>query len=127
MLQRFGLALILICAGVSVTDAASAGLVLELGAPDRDFEQRHVTYDCGEETTLSATYLNAEPDFLALLTPPEEGDPMVFVAVVSASGVRYAASHWVWWTDGPEASLYDVTLGEDADPVLTCSEINNTP
>lgn len=52
---------------------------------------------------------------------------MIFAAVISGYGARYAAGKWIWWTKGAEANLYDATLAEDAEPVLTCSEINYIP
>jgi membrane-bound inhibitor of C-type lysozyme len=117
-------------AALALTTAASHGvestLQLQLSA-DGDFERRTIQYDCGNDTLVAATYINAAPNFLALVTVPEETQPLVFASVVSASGARYASGTWVWWTQGPDASLYDATLGEDAEPVLTCAEISNTP
>jgi membrane-bound inhibitor of C-type lysozyme len=52
---------------------------------------------------------------------------LLFVSTIGASGVRYVAGQWVWWSDGLDASLYDATAGDDAPAVLTCSEIINTP
>jgi membrane-bound inhibitor of C-type lysozyme len=106
--------------------AAQSSLNLELSTA-ADFERRTVSYDCGTEVPLTVVYLNVAPNFLALLTPPETSDMLVLSAVVSGSGARYAAANWVWWNAGPEGSLYDVTLGEDAEPVLTCAEFNNIP
>lgn len=106
--------------------AAQSSLQIELTTPG-DFERRVITYDCGTETPLSVTYLNAAPNFLALVPVADEPDPLLFAAVMSASGARYAAGQWIWWNKGVDASLYDATLGEDAEAVLTCTEINNTP
>lgn len=106
--------------------AVEATLQLQLST-DQDFERRAVTYDCGAETSMQVIYLNAVPNFLAVVPIAEEPQPLVFVSVVSASGVRYVSGRWVWWTKGPEASLYDATLGEGAEPQLTCSEFNDTP
>ena len=47
--------------------------------------------------------------------------------MISASGARYAAANYVWWTRGPDAELYDLTLGEDSAPILTCAEHIQTP
>lgn len=116
-------ALLLLCAPAA---AAQSSLQIELGSGG-DFERRVVTYDCAAEAPLVVTYLNAAPNFLALVPVAGEVEELVFAAVISASGVRYAAGQWIWWTEGAEASLYDATLGEDADAVLTCTEINNTP
>lgn len=106
--------------------AVETSVQIELST-ETDFERRVMVYDCAAGEPLTVTYINAAPNFLALLPVPEEPDPLVFASVISASGARYAAGHWIWWTKGVDASLYDVTLGEDAEPVLTCSELNNTP
>ncbi len=106
--------------------AAEATLQIELGAKG-DFERRVMTYDCNDGSSLPVTYINAAPNFLALLSVTDEPEPLVFSSVVAASGVRYVSGIWVWWTKGVDASLYDATLGEDAEAVLTCSELNNTP
>lgn len=106
--------------------AVETSLQLQLSA-GQDFERRTIIYDCGAETPLQVVYLNAVPNFLAVVPIAEEPLPLVFAAVISASGVRYAAGQWIWWTKGAEASLYDATLGDDAEPVLTCSEVTDTP
>jgi membrane-bound inhibitor of C-type lysozyme len=106
--------------------AAQSALQIELTTAD-DFEQRVIAYDCATEAPLVVTYINAAPNFLALVPVADEPESMVFAAVLSGSGVRYAAGKWLWWNKGIDGSLYDTTLGEDADPVLTCTEINNTP
>ena len=107
--------------------AVDTNLSITLTTPSGAFEQTAFQYDCGTETPLSVTYLNAAPNFLAILTAPEEAAPQVFASVQSGSGARYAAGKWIWWTKNTDANLFDVTLGQDADPVLTCTEINNTP
>lgn len=106
--------------------AVETSLQIELST-ETDFERRVMVYDCSAGEPLTVTYINAAPNFLALLPVAEEPEPLVFASVISASGARYAAGHWVWWTKGVDATLYDATLGEDAEPVLTCSEVNNTP
>jgi membrane-bound inhibitor of C-type lysozyme len=120
---------VLLAASLLAPTAAQAietSLQIEL-ATDTDFERRVMQYDCSAGEPFSVTYINAAPNFLALVPIAEEPEPLVFAAVVAASGARYAAGQWVWWTKGAEASLYDATLGEDAEPVLTCSEMTNTP
>jgi membrane-bound inhibitor of C-type lysozyme len=106
--------------------AAQSSLQIELTTTG-DFERRVIAYDCAAEAPLVVTYINAAPNFLALVPVADEPEPMVLAAVLSGSGVRYAGSKWAWWNKGIDGSLYDRTLGEDAEPVLTCTEINNTP
>lgn len=106
--------------------AAEARLQIELSATG-DFERRVMTYDCNDGSSVTVTYINAAPNFLAILPVVDEPEPLIFSSVVAASGVRYVSGIWEWWTKGVDATLHDVTLGQDAEPVLTCSELNNTP
>jgi len=107
--------------------ATETALQLTITTQSGEFEQRVARYDCATDTPLQVTYINAAPNFLAIVPLADEPEPMVMAAVMSGSGARYAASKWVWWTKGSEASLYDAMLPEDAEPVLTCSETNNIP
>ena len=77
------------------------------------------SYVCSGVGALTAEYVNAGDISLALL--PVDGKPLVFANVLSASGARYAAGPYVWWTKGNSASLYDLRKGENAAPV-TCEE-----
>ena len=90
-----------------------------------DLERKIVPYDCGTDTPLVVEYLNAAPDFLALV--PIDGKPRIFVNTLSASGAKYEAGQYVWWNKGSDATLSDITEGLDAAPVLTCSEVIETP
>ena len=94
---------------------------------DRDFQTSVLRYDCGAEEPITVTYINAAPNFLAVVPIAEETQPMVFTAVISGSGVRYAAGKWIWWTKGADAELYDETADDPEKSILTCAEINNTP
>ena len=110
----------------TAAQAAQATLQIELGTAG-DFERRVMNYECNDGSAVTATYINAAPNFLAILPVIDEPEPLVFTSVVAASGVRYVSGIWMWWTKGVDATLHDVTLGQDAEPVLTCSEVNNTP
>jgi len=110
----------------ATAQAVETTLQIELGAQS-DFERRGIVYDCATDAPLAVTYINAAPNFLAIVPVAEQPEPLIFTAVISASGVRYASGQWIWWTKGADASLYDATLGDDAEAVLTCSELNNTP
>lgn len=90
-----------------------------------DAERKLVRYDCEGAESFDVEYVNAAPNFLAFV--PVDGATYLFASVVSASGARYAAANYVWWTKGTDADLYDVTLGEDAAPILTCAEHIQTP
>ena len=106
--------------------AAQTALQIELNA-DRDFERHVITYDCAAETPLSVTYINAAPNFLALVPVVDEPEDLLFASVISDAGVRYVSGKWAWTTRGVDATLHDTTLGEDAESVLTCSEVNDAP
>lgn len=111
----------------AATTAAESSLQIQLSSETGDFDRHTIHYECGTEAPLSVTYINAAPNFLALLSVAEEPQPLLFTALISASGVRYASGKWIWWSKGADASLYDETLGADAEPVMTCTEVNNTP
>lgn len=105
--------------------SATSAVVITLGTAG-DFQRKAVSYGCeGQEAPIQVDYLNAAPNYLALI--PIDGSTLVFNTVLSASGARYAAGKYVWWTKGPDASLYDLTQGPNAKPVLTCTELNETP
>ena len=90
-----------------------------------DSEVKVVKYDCPGHDPLTVQYLNASPNFLALL--PIEGQTLIFVNTISASGAKYEAGQYIWWNKGSDATLSDVTEGLDAAPVMSCSEIIDTP
>ena len=73
---------------------------------------------------LEVDYINAGPVSLAVFV--RNGELVVASNVLSGSGARYAGGKYIWWTKGADGSLYDLTQGEDADPVLECSEVKNT-
>ena len=83
-------------------------------------------YGCGEGTgPLTVKYINAAPNFFAIV--PIDGQDVVMVSVITASGVKYVAGIHEWWNKGADASLHNVTEGLDAAPVLSCSENVQTP
>lgn len=78
-----------------------------------------ISYKCDDGRNIEATYINAPGNSLAVLVL--DGSTVVTVSVLAASGVKYVAGKYVWWTKGPEADLYDVTNGENA-PGTHCAE-----
>ncbi len=77
-----------------------------------------VTYGCGDGVSLPVSYINADPNFLAIV--PVDGKSIVFASVISGSGARYAAGKYEWWSKGDDASLRDLTRDENAEPILEC-------
>nr|WKF58894.1 Membrane-bound lysozyme inhibitor of C-type lysozyme [Paraburkholderia busanensis] len=81
-------------------------------------------YTCATGKILQVTYWNASNGQSFALVPVK-GQQLLFVNTLSASGVRYQAGIYTWWTKGPRADLYDATNGENAPPVLSdCVTIN---
>lgn len=101
----------------------SVGVGLDISG---DAEVKTSVYDCtGQDAPFTVQYLNADPNFLALV--PVEGKVRVFANVIAGSGAKYESGQYVWWNKGAEAWLYDVTEGQDAAPVLSCTEHIDTP
>jgi membrane-bound inhibitor of C-type lysozyme len=99
----------------------SAQVVLSLAG---NFERNVVQYECeGIEELLTVDYINAEPNFLAVV--PLAGQKRVFVAVAAASGVRYVSGQFEWWTKGSETTLTDIMVDEGE--ALSCLEHSETP
>ena len=74
-------------------------------------------YTCATGKILQVTYWNtANGQSFALV--PVKGQQLLFVNTLAASGVRYQAGSYIWWTKGPRADLYDATAGENAPPIL---------
>lgn len=89
-----------------------------------NFERSVVRYQCqGIEELLDVTYVNAAPNFLAVV--PLQDHRLVFVNVLAASGAKYVAGEYEWWTKGGEATLTNLTTPE-AEP-LRCTEFTETP
>lgn len=101
-----------------------AALTLTLDSAG-DIERRIVRYNCDDEQALSVQYINAAPNFLAIV--PVEGQSLVFASALSASGARYVSGPYEWWSHQGEATLRDLMQDEDAAPLASCTETSNTP
>lgn len=104
--------------------SATASLTILLNS-EGDIERRLVTYQCDDEQVLGVHYVNAAPNFLAIV--PVAGQDLVFATTVSASGARYVSGPYEWWSHQGEATLRDVMQDEDAPPLAICTETSNTP
>ncbi|MED5609255.1 MULTISPECIES: MliC family protein [unclassified Pseudomonas] len=88
---------------------------------DAKLDSRSVDYKCDDGRKFSVQYLNKGDNHLAVV-PVSDSSSLVFANVISASGAKYAAGQYVWWTKGEEATLYkDWKGGEPADGV-SCKE-----
>ena len=89
-----------------------------LGVSDINIATRNwARYSCDDAQKITVNYLNATSgQGFALLRI--EGKTMLFVDTLSASGAKYVAGPYVWWTKGANATLYDQTAAENAPPML---------
>lgn len=101
---------------------ASLTLTLE---SQGDIERKLVTYLCDDGQAIAVQYVNAAPNFLAVV--PVAGQNQVFATTLSASGARYVSGPFEWWSHQGEATLRDLTQDEDAPPLATCTQATNTP
>ena len=111
-------------AAPSAPPAVTASLALTLESTGT-IERSVVNYLCEDDSALSVQYINAAPNFLAIV--PVEGETLVFASTVSASGARYVSGPYEWWSHQGEATLRDLMQDEDAEPIATCTEASNTP
>jgi membrane-bound inhibitor of C-type lysozyme len=98
----------------------SAQVVLSLQG---SFERNVVQYQCEGLEPFAVDFINAQPNFLAIV--PVGPQKLVFVNVMSGSGAKYVAGQYEFWTKGSDATLTD--LMADPQTPVSCSEITNTP
>ena len=102
--------------GVSLL--CSAALAAPLRLTEIQTKNRQTSkYTCATGKILQVTYWNASNGQSFALVPVK-GQQLLFVNTIAASGVRYQAGSYIWWTKGPRADLYDATAGENAPPIL---------
>lgn len=103
--------------------AAQSSLQLVINI-DGNSERRITRYECTEmDAPFEVEYLNADPNYLAVLTI--DAQKVIFANVISGSGARYAAGQYIWSTKGAEAQLFNELEGSD--PISTCLELSETP
>ena len=117
----------LVCfALLALTSPAYADVSVGVGLNiSGDAEIKAVRYTCDGHDPFVVRYVNAGPNFLALI--PIGDQTLVFATVIAGSGTKYVSGQYEWRTKGNDATLQDVTEGLDAAPVLTCSEEVDTP
>jgi membrane-bound inhibitor of C-type lysozyme len=109
---------------VPTPPAVTASLTLTLESAG-NIERTITLYQCDDEQTVSVQYINAAPNFLAIV--PVEGETLVMTTTLSGSGARYVGGPYEWWSHQGEATLRDLTQHEEAAPLATCTETSNTP
>ena len=104
---------------LAATESPSAQITIEVPGAD-GVETSHAAFHC-DGRSLEVEYVNAGPVSLALLTIDDEF--VVASNVIAASGARYAGGRYIWWSKGTdEASLSDLTAGEEA-PAVDCKPV----
>jgi membrane-bound inhibitor of C-type lysozyme len=103
---------------------ADAGVTLGL-ALGGNTEIKTVQYTCKNHDPVTMQYVNAEPNFLAVL--PLDGKSLIFVSVLAASGTKYVSGQYQLFSKGPEITLQDATEGLDAAPLLQCTADDLAP
>jgi membrane-bound inhibitor of C-type lysozyme len=119
-----GLGLAVVAAALASPAIADAGVTLGLTLGGNT-EIKTVQYTCKNHDPVTMQYVNAEPNFLAVL--PLDGKSLIFVSVLAASGTKYASGQYELFSKGPEISLQDTTEGLDAAPVLQCTADDLAP
>ncbi|KVO02481.1 hypothetical protein WJ69_27685 [Burkholderia ubonensis] len=100
-------------AGLSVSAAQ-----LTVEEIDADARQNAVYQCANQKQPVRVSYwLAGNGQSFALV--PVNGQRLLFVDTVSASGVRYQAGRYTWWTKGKEATLRDEIADEKAPPLLS--------
>jgi len=103
-----------LCSGAAFADP------LTIDLPDAaSAERTTVAYSCEGDRKVTAEYVNAGDNSLAIVNLGKQ--TVLTVSVLSGSGARYAGQQYIWWTKGNSADFYDLTKGEDAAPVFSCT------
>ncbi|AIF46628.1 hypothetical protein HY57_04785 [Dyella japonica A8] len=84
-------------------------------------DARVVDYRCHAGKSLQVAYYNQRGgQSFARMTVKNEA--LLFVDTIAASGVKYVAGPYAWWTKGEHGDLYDMTAGPNAAPLIAgCS------
>ncbi|TAM07468.1 MAG: transcriptional regulator [Paraburkholderia sp.] len=95
-----------------------------LNVPEIQTQARHAfSYTCANGRTFKVAYINTK-NGQSFAVVPVEGQRLLLVETIAASGVKYQAGRYTWWTKGPRADLYDASAGENAPPILAgCATI----
>ncbi|MBO3274450.1 MliC family protein [Pseudomonas schmalbachii] len=110
--------LLVACGGDDPKSAAADALVLP---GDAELDSRSVEYKCDDGRSIAVQYLNKGDNRLAVV-PVSDSSTLVFANVISGSGARYAAGQYIWWSKGPEATLYKEWMGGEPVNGVVCKE-----
>lgn len=67
--------------------------------------QEERIYSCADIGEIAVTYVQSGANALALI--PIKGETRMFAQVLSASGARYVAGRYEWWSKGNAARFSD--------------------
>lgn len=123
-IAAWALALAVPAAGVVASLAVPAAQAAALDVREIQTQSRHTfRYTCADGKTFKVTYINGTNGQSFALVPVE-GHNLLFVGVIAASGVKYVAERYIWWTKGPGADLYDAMNEGSPKPILSgCATI----
>lgn len=99
--------------------APASNIVIPVPA-GTNVQEIKATYVCDDKSVAELVYINAGGFSLATLA--RKGEFLVLANVLSGSGARYAGGPFIWWSKGRGADLYDLTKGENAPPIATCTQ-----
>lgn len=106
----------LVLSGLAASAAHAAQLTVE--EIDADARQTAVYQCANQKQPIRVSYwLAGNGQSFALV--PVNGQRLLFVDTVSASGVRYQAGRYTWWTKGRGATLHDEIADAKAPPLLS--------
>jgi membrane-bound inhibitor of C-type lysozyme len=108
-------------AGLTISAAHAAQLTVE----EIDADARQTTiYQCANQPKpVRVSYWHASNGQSFALVPVD-GQQLLFVDTLSASGVHYQAGRYTWWQKGREATLRDEIADAKAPPLLAnCVEV----
>jgi membrane-bound inhibitor of C-type lysozyme len=110
-----------IVAAIVASFGSASAADLTLPVPAENVKRSVVNYDC-DGNPLKVEYINSGENAFAIL--PMRSDRLVFVNVISGSGLRYASGPYVWWIKGQQASLSDERQPSSSS-ILDCHEEKN--
>jgi len=76
-----------------------------------------IRYSCDRGRQITVHYSNAKNEQSFALLPVRDRN-MLFVNVSAASGSKYVAGQYSWWTKGPEGDLRDEMADPKSEPLL---------
>ncbi|WP_347555077.1 MliC family protein [Robbsia sp. KACC 23696] len=80
--------------------------------------QNTIRYVCDGRKSLTVHYSNTKNEQSFALLNVKDRD-MLLVNVSAASGSKYVAGQYSWWTKGPQGTLRDDFSGENGTDLLT--------